>query len=1534
MSLIADTSVAARAPSAAPLSPATAPGRPPDRGLPSGSGVPEAELQNTGQQIQQTYATQGAAAAAKRLALAQTDTRLTTEQRKALAAQCRPVIDKIAQSAGENARRTDLPADGPADKTTGIDTQGEYKSMVTDLATATDAPGDAAEAARVADSVLHALPLAPNGQGADRLGLFGDSLRTLPPDRGLLRDVVAFELGAAQPANAPTGSVLAAPQPARVAAATSLTGVPPPGQPWSSEPDAKAYTDFQVTLAADLLADARRKEKILNAAPPHSDAYDKAAADYRSAVDLAIRKRTEANAAIEAELRSVYKGDAANTLATDDMAHQIANRYKLDPEAQLGVKDALQTVKTETPRQRETSIKLYELHRAEDTLTRLQVQYQASGTAPPAYKQAVADYAARQQAVMKALDQELVEGQQGLTDPAAKSQAVDDTAQRLLDRYEGDGTMGRLVVAARIVRRSVDAGVPGDNDANMKQMVELGRSMPATTDTAIRSIVMNHPAIKAIVDTYVDRSAQSVTDAYDKAVTAYKTDFEDATLRGDYVPPATAAMNTLTALTDPVNHPEVSPEITARIINRLMTRSGAELPGTLDRVIDDVSYNGDNTNKLLSVDGRGPGFEGFDHMLPENRRGFQMADKQKIITGLSLVVDRAAQGSVPDGKMKDGQTGMRWESAEVKTAVESVGQQVAFNMAGDLAVRSDFNHGFTRAIAGVDGPAAQYTDAPTGQKYTINYAGGTTLALEVAHQEIGLQDTVRNGDTLVSDTMNAVGQGIADLKTSSATLFDEMHKKMAALEVPWLRYGQTMTPEQQQAAMNKVFEHAKVDPHDEAHAVEGYAGALSDFVAGKKALDQRGFEIKRVDDAVDQYGTLEPAPADWDTNVYGTYEGDNVLADLPGYADLAAKRGALISDEQVATMIAGSEPAQLAARDKAVHASLNWMRDSGVVPPAAAGPVPLPLFLQWTGDFKEHLVEDKYLKGIYGGGVSRLGNRPALAHLSWGAVGSAQMWLTAYLYHNVSMPPGQEWRKDALLFLVGGFAAIKAYQSGTILAHQGAQLLQKLPPGIKNVVDRSGRLPGMEEFFRQHSEFTRTAGAKSIGAFGLLHASAAVWDASRVWSEVQNWKDGKVVDQRNFWTALVNLGNDWTIAALEFKTAYGLLRYPTSAATMTPELRAEIAAGKRAIPLAEAEAAGKIFSSKLARYGFKALYGPGNLYELGSKLLVSGLQKMGVRAALAEIPGVGTLATVAWTVTDLVNWIGNEKKVHKLLENIDQDFLTGAGISPDRAKVLADRSLGTNGWTRWLQGTSITEGLLNAYTEMGGDPAGFVDYLNSIPVTSLTTMRNGLRDLADVEGDIPQTADNDYWMLPADPDDPAQRQFNPHLTYNQTEHRWEDTKLNMCYLGRGEWGTIGETRTDQRTYYKTLSHHLETGRGADYQVPPQAPKSRAGVLTWMLGSGLPLPPKPVDPKSMPSAPVDTSATTRQNTYTVQKGDSVWRIAGNDVKVVQWIYGHNPWLNERMQRDTRPRNVLGGQNPNYINEGESLILPDGYTPPAS
>jgi len=103
------------------------------------------------------------------------------------------------------------------------------------------------------------------------------------------------------------------------------------------------------------------------------------------------------------------------------------------------------------------------------------------------------------------------------------------------------------------------------------------------------------------------------------------------------------------------------------------------------------------------------------------------------------------------------------------------------------------------------------------------------------------------------------------------------------------------------------------------------------------------------------------------------------------------------------------------------------------------------------------------------------------------------------------------------------------------------------------------------------------------------------------------------------------------------------------------------------------------------------------------------------------------------------------------------------------------------------------------------------------------------------------------------------------------------------------------------------------------------------LKNWLNAHGIAPPPMP-KPADVTPTPVDTSKTDRLNTHKVEENESVWSIAGNDPKLVQWIYDHNLWLNERMENDKRPINARGGQNPNYIEVGDVLVLPEGYRPP--
>lgn len=1340
------------------------------------------------------------------------------------------------------------------------------------------------------------------------------------------------------------------PQPAeaRQPAAADAAAPVNPAQVGATTPEqatqAQDYTNFEMDLAHTVLTSARESQGKLTALTPDTDDYNQARSQYEDAAGVAMRERAKSQQAVEAELRAVYEADPAHAVATEDKAHEIADRYKDDPEAQQAVANALTVVKSETPIQRGTGISLYDFHRSEDALTRLKVEYDATSKLPSGYDAALADYQSKRAAVMKSLSAEFTQAASGRPNADARSDAVDKLGQDMLERYDGDDVMGQLVLSARIVQRVHDVVGKDAKDTIVQQMTRLGELMPSGTDLAIRDTVMNEPTITRIVNQYVDNAAQTATDAYNAGAAAYQTRYSDSEHRGGYVPPATAAMNKLVELTDPVNHPEVTPDITGRIINKLTAQPGSATQGTIDRIIADVSYAGDHTAELCTAEGAAGGWSIFQGRPGDEWRDFQMPDKQKIITELSLVADRAAAAAEPTGKGD----GMQWSSDAAKTAVQNMANAITLRMMTNDFVRLDFNAGFRNAIAGDGGVSGSYLDQPTNTHYSVSYAGGATLALEVAHQEIRFQGKEElpvayavqaRRSHLVADTLAAVGAGIDDFKKNTKDLFDSAHRKMSTLELTQSGYGQDMNADQTQRGINKVLKHAMLDSHD-PHAVIGYGGALSDFVTGKMALDQRGYEVKRIDDMVDLYNTPADAQAGWDTEVDGTYHGDNRLMGQDGFAKVIGSRGALMSDEQVLTTVAGSSPAALAAKDKAVRASLNWGRANGFLPPAAIGPIPLPPYLQWSGDTFEHVVENKYFNYAHGPGLGRLGHSQMFTHFSFGTVGWAQLWFTNYLYHNVSFPPGQEWRKDALLAVVGGFAGMKAYQSAAIGGYGVAKGLNSLPDSMKQLIDRGNKLGNVEDFFRQHSEFVRTAGWKSVGAFGLLHADAMVWDSSRVYYSLDDWLNGKPLDQRNFWTALGNLNCDWATSYGEIKAAYGFFKFPTGT---DPALREAIANGSRKLPMVEAEEAGLLFNSRLAKFGLAVAKGPGwgfdALHNIANAGLKAGLEKLGVdlgeRAVFGELPGPGTLALAVWTGDDLINWIGNERQAHKLGQAVEYDFLTGAGITDDHAHILADNSLKTSGWENWLQMNSLTEGLRVAYSMLGGDPNKFVDYINSLSDNALTRLRDGLAVTKGVKGTLPESSDDDYWMLPDNPDDPVQRQVNHNLHYNDAKHRWEDTHFKM-YYANGLWMSIDHPFSDQCVTYTPASHVLEHGMGNDSDAarPVQLPRSQRGIATWLLGNGLPAPVKLPNPADRPPPPLDTSRTAVLNAYSVQAGDSVWGIAGNDAGIVKWIYDHNPWLNERMERDKRPINLLGGQNPNYINAGDVIVLPDGFHPSAA
>jgi hypothetical protein len=590
--------------------------------------------------------------------------------------------------------------------------------------------------------------------------------------------------------------------------------------------------------------------------------------------------------------------------------------------------------------------------------------------------------------------------------------------------------------------------------------------------------------------------------------------------------------------------------------------------------------------------------------------------------------------------------------------------------------------------------------------------------------------------------------------------------------------------------------------------------------------------------------------------------------------------------------------------------------------------VPVNLFLQWTGDFTENIVENNNLKRMYGDGHSRLGNHGPMAAMSWGAVGATQLWFTDYLYQNVKFDGSEAWRKPVLLGLVGGFAAIKVAQAGAVLTHKG---VQALPPSMQRILNDTRGLPSVSALERG-SEFTRTAEWKSIGFFGLLHADAAVWDASRMNAEINNFKDGKPVDQRNFWTATVNLSNDVAISSVEFKAAWNLLKDPL---VTTDEAKRIVAQGGAAItrdgPVKGAQLAieGAINKYALGRFGLKAVMAPFNVYEFIGKQMAKKLPFM-------EAGPAGWLANIAWTATDLINWIGNEQKVHKQLEAVDRDFLTAANMSADAADTLSDRDLLKANFNRWLSGESLAEGLLDAYGAAGGDPDNFVNWVNDLQKSG---QLERVRQASEYDTDKRAPANNEAFL--ALPEDPTKVDLAySHVAYNDGRKRFEDPMTQTYYRG-GRWvydkdiqAAPGATRANdpnQGHYfvdYDPKSREIHCLADIDIRL---SARGGQGLKNWLQAHGIAPPPLPKPADTSP-APVDTSKTDRHNTHTVEKNESVWSIAGNDTKIVQWIYDHNLWLNDRMESDKRPVNALGGQNPNYIEVGDVLVLPDGYPRP--
>jgi hypothetical protein len=255
---------------------------------------------------------------------------------------------------------------------------------------------------------------------------------------------------------------------------------------------------------------------------------------------------------------------------------------------------------------------------------------------------------------------------------------------------------------------------------------------------------------------------------------------------------------------------------------------------------------------------------------------------------------------------------------------------------------------------------------------------------------------------------------------------------------------------------------------------------------------------------------------------------------------------------------------------------------------------------------------------------------------------------------------------------------------------------------------------------------------------------------------------------------------------------------------------------------------------------------PGLVEALEQNVLPGGAAEGGAdvagEAALDWNP-IGWAVNVIYLGTTVANAVVGQVSTRDKFEAYEYTFLRGAGMDAPQAHAMASHSL----WT----GADASSGLVQAYVDLKGNSNDFIQYVNSMSVGKLNDVLSGLSPLKPSTTPLPQTSGQDYWSLPADPNDAQQRKYSPGLTYNSSAHRWEDKSLGV-YYSEGKWVKIGQSPADG-AYYDTPTETMvypnppPSGAASRFAGPPvfltpESPQSVDGLRTWFVANNVPLPP--------------------------------------------------------------------------------------------
>jgi len=658
----------------------------------------------------------------------------------------------------------------------------------------------------------------------------------------------------------------------------------PAGTNKNAEPPADhTYLDTKLNTAKKATHEAETSKKKLdkNKFQDNSTTLQ----NYKTAVSTAKEERSKAELTIQDMLNGVYRGDKSNLAATNKRAHEIAARYAGNPQAQTLVTKALHAVTTETPQQRNLNAKLLAVNKAADSLDNLIGQEKSHNNAS---NQTVAaanrNLQQRRTALLAAVQQQLA----AQTQNGTRSSAFKNANKGIVKLSPDNSELSASVQAADVLL-SVKAAAPKGIQAQLNQLAHL---TPKSLDPRSRALISADPGIKKLKTAYVTQSADAVAKAYHQSGTL-------------------AAAAKLRTVTDSTDKTFVSPEIAARIINKL-------LPTTLHSIVVDVHTG--------NIQGK-----------PDSAPVVDRSTYARITTDVSAAVESAARGSDAAAH--------RFDSAAIKNAIEGTGRLLALHPAlwgyhGSTQVGHD---------NGVTLDAQNLAFPETTWDFRSSAAHGyCTLGAETVYQTtLAKQDQLpvfhnkRSGVTDRYDKQHAEHTMLATLAkglNDQAQQSKKLEQKVLTDERPFLKPGAAIAPGITPTLYNKGEQAIK------SHNPELVATLKQDL----KQLDRMGLSITRSTLTLKGYESL--------------------LHGVDGWSDVAKGRTDLMSNKQALAMVGQSHSGQTYLAEQALRTAAA-RSDATIPSPNAYSPA------AWLAINAEYLLSRRggpipdSLKGAHVGSI-------------------------------------------------------------------------------------------------------------------------------------------------------------------------------------------------------------------------------------------------------------------------------------------------------------------------------------------------------------------------------------------------------------------------------------------------------------------------------------------------------------------------------------------------------------------------------------